>query len=95
MLSLVVTFTVKAGDEAMAREYMCILEEHTRRESGCRLYIGHQSLENPRRFLFYELYEDQAALEAHRASPHYERFVTNGLLKIMESRSTELFSTVG
>ena len=50
--------------------------------------------EDPRRFLFYELYDDQAALDAHRASAHYERFVTNGLLKLIETRVSGLFTTI-
>lgn len=94
MLALIVNFNVRAGDEDKAREYICIMEEHTRREPGCRQYIGHQSAEDPRRFLFYELYDDQAALDAHRASAHYERFVTNGLLKLIETRVSGLFNTV-
>ncbi len=94
MVALIVNFTVRAGDEEKTKGYMRIMEEHTRREPGCRQYIGHQSAEDPRRFLFYELYDDQAALDAHRVSPHYERFVTNGLLKLMETRVIGLFHTV-
>jgi quinol monooxygenase YgiN len=94
MLALVVNFTVRAGDEAKAKEYMRIMEEHTRREPGCRQYIGHQSQEEPRHFMFYELYENEAALEQHRASSHYERFVTNGLLKLMETRAPAIFQTI-
>jgi quinol monooxygenase YgiN len=94
MLALIVNFTVRAGDENQTREYIRIMQEHTRREPGCRQYLGHQSPEDPRRFLFYELYDDEAALEAHRASSHYERFVTNGLLKLMETRIAGLFQTI-
>ena len=42
------------------------LQEHSRKEPGCLLYIGHQSTEDPRKFLFYEQYKDAAALDAHR-----------------------------
>ena len=94
MLALVVKFTVRAGDEEKVKEYMRIMEEHTRREPGCRQYIGHQSQDDPRNFMFYELYQDEASLEAHRASSHYERFVTNGLLKLMESRVGNIFQTI-
>jgi quinol monooxygenase YgiN len=94
MLALIVNFTVKPGDEEKTREYMRIMEEHTRREPGCRQYIAHQAQDDTRRFLFYELYDDQAALDAHRASAHYKQYVTNGLLKLMETRVTGLFNTV-
>ncbi len=93
-LALVVNFTVRAGDEQQTKELIRKMEEHTRREPGCRQYVGHQSQDDSRRFLFYELYDDQAALDAHRASPHYAQYVTNGLLPMMETRILALFNTV-
>jgi len=94
MLVLLVQFTVKPGTEAQAREYIRKMQEHTRREPGCRLYMGQQSMEDPRRFCFYEQYDDQAALDAHRASPYYAEYVANGLSKLMESRTLEVFVPV-
>ncbi len=93
-LALIVNFTVAEGNQEKAKHYIRSMEEHTRREPGCRQYIGHQSVEESRRFVFYELYDDQAALDAHRASPHYDRYVSNGLLPLMETRITGLFNTV-
>ena len=94
MIALLVNFVVKEGAEEQTKEYIRRLEEHTRREPGCRLYIGHQAQEDPRRFLFYEQYNDEAALEAHRASPHYKQYVENGLSQVIETRMTALFNTV-
>ncbi len=91
MLALLVQFTVKPGTEGRAREYIRNMQEHTRREPGCRLYIGQQSTENPRRFCFYEQYDDAAALQAHRAASYFAEYVTNGLSKLMESRTQETF----
>ncbi len=91
MLVLLVQFTVKAGMEGHARDYIRKMQEHTRREPGCRLYIGQQSTENPRRFCFYEQYDNPDALEAHRAAPYFAEYVTNGLSKLMESRTQETF----
>jgi quinol monooxygenase YgiN len=95
MVVLIVHFTAKPGTEEKAEEFMRRMEEHTRREPGCRLYIGHQSMEDPRRFCFYEQYDDQAALEAHRAAPYFAEFVVNGLAHVIESRTQELFTPVG
>ena len=92
MLVLIVNFTVKAGTEQKAIELMRKMEEHTRREPGCRLYIGQQSKEDPCRFCFYEQYDNQAALDAHRAAPYFAEYLTNGLRKLMESRTQEFFT---
>jgi (4S)-4-hydroxy-5-phosphonooxypentane-2,3-dione isomerase len=94
MIVLKVDMVVKPGAEAKCREYIRILQQHSRQEPGCLMYIGHQSIEDPRRFLFYEQYKDRAALDAHRNSPHFKQYVTGGLDAIMESRSRDLYSVV-
>ena len=44
----------------------------THAESGSKLYELYESGERGR-FYFYELWESQAALKQHAASPHYKR----------------------
>jgi len=42
-----------------------------RDEPGCHRFNVLQDEQDPSVYYFYEVYEDQAALEAHRAMPHY------------------------
>ena len=39
-------------------------------EPGCLAYRPHRSTTDPDLFLFYEQYQDEAALDAHRNAPH-------------------------
>lgn len=94
MLVLIVNSVVRAGTEEQAKEIGRKMEEFTRKEPGCRFYVCQQSMENPRHFCFYEQYDDQAALNAHRAAPYFAEYITNGMGKILESRQAELFSPV-
>ena len=94
MIVLKVDMLVKPGTEEQCREYIRILQENSRKEPGCLMYIGHQSTENPRKFLLYEQYKDQAALDAHRSAPYFKQYVFGGLDSIMEHRSRELYSVV-
>lgn len=94
MIVLKVDMLVKLGTEAKCREYIQILQGHSRKEPGCLLYIGHQSTEDPRKFLFYEQYKDAAALEAHRNAPYFKQYVIGGLDAIMEHRSRDLYTVV-
>lgn len=96
MLVLIVTYTVQAGKEEQARDYVRRMQENTRKEPGCRFYVGQQSIENPRKFCFYEQYDDQAALDEHRAAPYFAQYVTSGLSTIIEpgTRIQELFAPV-
>jgi autoinducer 2-degrading protein len=42
-----------------------------RDELGCMRFNVLQDAQDPNVYYFYEVYRDQAALEAHRAAPHY------------------------
>lgn len=94
MIVLKVDMLVQPGTEEKCREYIRILQEHSRNEPGCLMYIGHQSTEDPRKFLFYEQYKDAAALQAHRNAPHFKQYVLGGLDVIMEHRSRDLYTVV-
>ena len=67
MLTFTARLTVKAGHEQAFERIMSIAVPKVREEPGNHAYIFHRSTQNPRVFMFYEEYEDQAALEAHRA----------------------------
>jgi (4S)-4-hydroxy-5-phosphonooxypentane-2,3-dione isomerase len=94
VIVLRVDMLVKPGAEEKCRELIHVLQENTRREPGCVQYVGHQSKENPRRFFFYEVYKDEAALQAHRDAPYFKQYVHGGLDPIMESRTRELYTIV-
>ncbi len=94
MIVLKVEMLVKPGAEEKCKEYIRILQQHSRQEPGCLMYVGHQSTEDPRRFLFYEQYRDQAALDAHRAARYFKQYVHGGLDPIMEQRTRELYRAV-
>jgi len=42
-----------------------------RDEAGCLRFNVLHDREDPNVYYFYEVYRDEAALEAHRAAPHY------------------------
>lgn len=95
MICVAVTYVIQPGRESEAVELFARLTEATRTEPGCRMYLAHRSVSDPRRFFLYEQYDDQAALDAHRATPHFERYAKGGLFAILESRSPELYEPLG
>ncbi len=94
MIVLWVQFTVKPGSEDTARDVIHVMQEHTRREPGCRQYVGHQSTENPSQFMFYEVYDDQAALDAHWAAPYFKEHVKGRLDAVIENRTRHLYRPI-
>jgi quinol monooxygenase YgiN len=91
MICVAVTYVIQPGHDEEAVGLFRKLSEATRAEPGCRMYLAHRSKSDPRRFFLYEQYDDQDALDAHRAAPHFERYAKGGLFPILESRSPELF----
>jgi quinol monooxygenase YgiN len=57
----------------------------TQQEPGCAHYIPVQDPEDPRSFLLYEQYADEAAFEAHGASEHFQRLALGKLFALLES----------
>jgi quinol monooxygenase YgiN len=60
-----------AGHEVEVREILLALVKATRQEPGVNTYLLHEDPAKPGSFHFYEEYKDQAALDAHMASPHF------------------------
>jgi quinol monooxygenase YgiN len=91
---LVVRMRAQEGKETEAAGVMRELAAATRQEPGCIYYIPVQSRDDPRDFMFYEQYVDEAALEAHGASEHFQRLAAGHLFGLMESRERSFYSTV-
>jgi len=91
MIVLIVHMTVKPGTEEECKRLCREMAEETRKESGCLQYIVHQSTDRPLNFAFYEQYVDEAALQAHRTSAHFARYITGGVDALVSTRTRELF----
>jgi quinol monooxygenase YgiN len=61
----------RRGKERQLRELLQGMLAPTRAESGCKLYELYES-DSKWRFYFYEIWESQAALDQHAASPHFK-----------------------
>lgn len=61
----------RQGREDQLRELLRGMLAATRAEAGCRLYELYES-DSKGRFYFYEIWESQAALDRHAASPHFK-----------------------
>jgi quinol monooxygenase YgiN len=61
----------RKGKEKQLGELLQGMLVPTRAESGCKLYELYES-DTKGRFYFYEIWESQAALDQHAASPHFK-----------------------
>jgi quinol monooxygenase YgiN len=77
MFGLCVRFTCK--DEAAAEAYDRLVDETIEaikaNEPRTLVYASHLVEGQPLQRIFYELYRDKAAFEAHEAAPHTRRYL--------------------
>jgi quinol monooxygenase YgiN len=76
-LGLVVRFQIKTGHEEQFDELVVATLVGIRdREPGTLVYTSHAPDGEPGVRVFYELYRDRAAFEAHEAQEHVRRFLS-------------------
>ncbi len=92
MVVLAVTWMAKPGHEDEVVEIFRKLQVASRQEAGCPMYMVHRHKSDAQRFFIYEQYRDDAALDAHRASPHFQEYVVRRLKDIGERKEGELYS---
>ena len=66
-----VTFIAKEGCEVKMKELLTAMVEPSKAEPGVLFYEIFQYENNPRRFMAVETWENEAALDGHKASAHY------------------------
>jgi len=67
---VIARFVARKGKEDQLRALLQGMLAPTRAESGCKLYELYES-NSKGRFYIYEIYESQAALNQHAATPHF------------------------
>ncbi len=58
----------------------------SREEPGCLQYDVHRVADDPRSFVLWERYVDDAALEAHTEAPYVQELVFGEALELLEER---------
>ncbi len=90
---LTAKWTAKEGEEDAVLEALRSLAGPSRAEPGCLYYQPCRDPENPRVFLIYEEYADEAAYKSHGESEHFQRlgFPT---FDHLESRERAFYVTI-
>jgi quinol monooxygenase YgiN len=95
LFALLVEFAIKPG--AMAEFRPLMLENAAlslRDEPGCRQFDVLTAPDDADRIVLYEIYDDQAAFDAHMASAHFRRFAA-ATTEMIASRSLRRLALVG
>lgn len=94
MISFTVRMTFRSDDREEIATILRELTAASRAEPGCISYVAHRVQSDPDTIVIYEQYRDQAALDAHRAAPHFAMYAIGGLYQRMLVRSLEMLEAL-
>ena len=92
MIVLAVEWRAHEGSEEEVAELFLKLQDASRREPGCLMYVVHRHVADQRRFFIYEQYKDDVAVDAHRNSAHFKRYVGEGVHMVATRTTGELYT---
>ena len=94
MLVVIAQYRTAAGKGDEVASVLALHRPATVAEPGCRAFVVNRSQDDGDRFVLYEQYDDEAAFEAHRASPHFKRYIEGQVVPLLAERSWERYSVV-
>src|SRR5579863_9588521 len=71
-LAVAATWVARDGEADVVADILARFAPQARREPGVKLFLVHRGVENPAQFLFYELFDDEAAFTAHQRTGHFK-----------------------
>jgi quinol monooxygenase YgiN len=94
VIALIARYRTKDGAAAdvaaLLREYAPLV----RAEPGCVAFLPGQSRDDPRDFVLYEAFTDQAALDAHTAAPHFDSIARARIFPLLDDRVRTLLDPI-
>jgi quinol monooxygenase YgiN len=84
---VIAQYRARAGEEDRVEEALRKMVEPTRAEPGNLDYQVFRDPGQPAVFVLYERYADEAAFDAHRASPHFTTWLSGQVLTALAERT--------
>jgi quinol monooxygenase YgiN len=85
-----IAFTVKwevhEGEADAAADIIARFAPEARKEAGLELLMINRCATNPGQFLFYEVFRDEAAFEAHQQTSHFKSMILEEALPRLKTR---------
>jgi (4S)-4-hydroxy-5-phosphonooxypentane-2,3-dione isomerase len=94
MYVVVAQWLAKEGKDDEIAAVLKTAVMNSRAEPGCVLFMANRSTENPRKFVLYEQFRDEAAFQAHLATDSFKENVLGRILPNLESRVREICAVI-
>ncbi|MBD2766775.1 antibiotic biosynthesis monooxygenase [Hymenobacter sp. BT664] len=90
-ICLTVHYWAQSGRSAEVIAFLRMVALGNAQEPGMLDFQVYQAECDPHRILVYEVFVDQAGLDAHRASDHYDTYVRGGVFPLLRERTVEAY----
>ena len=88
------TWTAKEGEAQRVLDVIRELTPLSRAEEGNLYYQAQVNPAEPGVFFLYEQYVDEAAYEAHKATPHFQEKVFGYIIEYLAERAVKTYTTI-
>ena len=85
-LLVVAQWEAKEGQADKIAEILDRFLPEAQSDPGAKLFLIGRNKDNPAQFLFYELFRDEAALEAHLKSAYFKTYIAGQALPLLAKR---------
>jgi len=89
-----VKWIAKEGEEEAVGEAIEQLAEASTAEPGVEHYLAHRDPADPRAFLIYESYVDEAACKAHVETEHFKRYGVEVAFPRLADKRREVYESI-
>jgi len=94
-LAVAATWVARDGEADVVADILARFAPQARREPGVKLFLVHRGVENPAQFLFYELFDDEAAFTAHQRTGHFKTLILGEGVPRLTKRDRMQYSVLG
>jgi len=91
-LVIVANWEAKDGQADQVADILRRFLPQAQAEPGVKLFLISRRVENESQFLFYELFEDEAAYTAHQASAHFKTLIAGQALPLLAKRERSQYA---
>lgn len=92
---LIARYHVKPGNSQAVREALGKMAARVKAdEPACLVYNANVDPQNENLYCLYEIYKDEAALVAHRETPHFKEIIEGIIVPLLEKREREIYEQV-
>jgi quinol monooxygenase YgiN len=74
-LAVTALWEAREGEADAVADILARFAPKARQEQGVKLFLVHRAVANPAQFLFYELFEDEAAFAEHQQTEHFRTLI--------------------